>query len=387
MPDDYEHYAQYKPLTDWRPEGAGSETPAEPGEPPAEPVEQPAGLVVRLEESAPKETVPPLVRRIVERLTKPGANPTGLIVALGSGAGILFGIALAANSWHPAKVEPKNLGAITSNAVGLTGHLFTKWDDKLEYRMTLEPSDPSQRLGFSVAVVDPPRPLSINLQLKDSYGFVVCSKNIVLRYDPVIAANRAVPTPQAGKTDANSAPPAPAVQGADMGTLQAQEAEREKGTDVFQNALGPDGQIDSINAQGELPCPQKAYDSTVSWGFTPDFPTLAEQESMMKHLPGLQPFVTDPESAPHRKAKANAPEAVPLFYIEGDDEIVWSDASGATVETRGGKTFLIDKSSGPGNGPGWRVFPASIHYKCDQTAACLLTRADSAYPVHARLKR
>jgi hypothetical protein len=359
MADDNEQFAQYKPLTDWNPNQSVSEVPAE------LPVDEPKG--------EPDASVPPVDKDIVDKLTKPGINPTGIIIAVGAGAGILFGLAIAANSIHPAKTDPIPMGAVTANAVGLTGHLFTKWDDKPEYRLNLEPVDADQRAGFSLVVGDPPRPLSINVQLKDSLGFVLCNKDVLLKYDPAKAAAHG------GKGAARQA------QSDDLAKQQSQELEREKGADTFENGVGPDGQIDSISAQGELPCSKKALDSMVSWGFIPNFPTLAEQSELLRHQPGEKSIEENAASAAHRRESRKPAPVTPLFLIEGDDEIVWSDASGANVETSGNKSFTLDMS-GQGTGSAWRVYPAKIHYRCDQTSTCILTRPDSVIAMRARMK-
>lgn len=369
MADDNEQFAQYKPLTDWNPNQSVSEVPAE------LPVDEPKG--------EPDASVPPVDKDIVDKLTKPGINPTGIIIAVGAGAGILFGLAIAANSIHPSKTEPTPLGAVTSNAAGLTGHLFTKWDDKLEYRLNLEPSDANQLAGFSLAVSDPPRPLSINVQLKDSLGFVLCSKDILLKYDPAKAAVAA--HSDKGKAGAANALAAQQAQVDELARQQSQEIEREKGADTFENGVGPDGQIDSISAQGELPCSKKALDSMVSWGFIPNFPTLAEQSELLRHQPGAKSIEENAASAAHRRESRKPAPVTPLFLIEGDDEIVWSDASGANVETFGNKSFTLDMS-GQGTGSAWRVYPAKIHYRCDQTSTCILTRPDSVIAMRARMK-
>ena len=231
---------------------------------------------------------------------KPKVGPILLIAAIGTGVGILLGIAIAAITWHEAKTTPppepnvarepslphetKDLGTVASNTVGLQGHLITKWDDKLEYSLVIEPNDPAHLAGFALAVSDPPRPLSIVVELKNFAGFVLCRQNIVLKYDAGKAAALAAARAKnlAGKSHGSNISSDRDNQAADLDQLEAQEAERERGKDIFRNQTGPNGQIESIRSQGEIPCPAIAYGSVAYWSFTPNFPAVDEQDALLK---------------------------------------------------------------------------------------------------------
>jgi hypothetical protein len=256
--------------------------------------------------------------------------------------------------------------------------------------LTLEPSDPDRRAGFALAVAHSPRPLSIEIHLQDSQGFVLCSREILLKYDAgaALAPAASSPEPQAGKADAATVAGAPLSHGMED-LLAAQEAERELGKEVFKNQIGPDGQIAGIEAQGELPCPGKAYGSAYSWSFTPNFPPVAEQDEMLKRQKeALTPEETPAAEAPavHRKpVRIPAPKLVP-FSIEGDDVIVDYDASHGVIETRAGKTFFFDRTSGDIANPRWQDFPLDVHYRCDQTSTCVLMTS-GAGALRVRLHR
>jgi hypothetical protein len=74
------------------------------------------------------------------------------------------------------------------------------------------------------------------------------------------------------------------------------------------------------------------------------------------------------------------------FSIEGDDAIVDWDASRGIIETREGKTFYFDKTSGEIVNPRWQDYPVGIHYRCDQTSTCILSNA-GAGALRVRLGR
>jgi|HubBroStandDraft_1064217.scaffolds.fasta_scaffold24748_3 hypothetical protein len=319
-------------------------------------------------------------------LAKLGENPIVRFAVVGGFLGILFAACLIGLSWLLSKpAGPYDLGPMTSNAVGLRGHLFTKWDDdKLQYRLSFEPSDPDLHTLFALAVGNPPQPLSIGIQLKDSMGFVLCTREVVLKYDPAIAA--AAPAPQTGTADSSkpdAVAPAPSV---DAAQAAAAEKQREQGKDIFQSQNGADGQIASINAQGTIPCSEDAYGKVTNWSFTPNFPSLSEQNDLLKQESEKK---ADAErAAAARKRATNKPADKTLrFSIEGDDAIVGYDAGAGILESGTGESFYVDKEGGQANLAGWQAFPIRIHYRCDSTSYCTLTRAGSGVALHARLRK
>jgi hypothetical protein len=324
---------------------------------------------------------------------KPGLNRIYIMAAITVGAGILVGFTFAASAGLlGGSTGLYDLGSAASSAEGLKGHLFTEWDNKLRYRLTIEPSDQDGRAGFARAVSNPPRPVSFDILVKDPMGFVLCSKNVVLRYDPAKAATLAPADqkPPTGKANPANVPLNQTAQGAYIAQSQAQEQERERDKEVFRNDLSPDGQIESISSQGDMPCSKKAYESAASWSFSANFPTLAEQADLLKGSTETQADaarLSRQAAAVLKKAKRRAAENPMHFSVEGYDVISWADASGEVISTEGGKAFVIDKKGGPGHQAGWQVYPASIHYRCDEKANCIITRADSVSVLYARLRK
>jgi len=321
------------------------------------------------------------------------SSPTRTFATLGVALGVLFGVLIAAITWHiynPTGLY--DLGPVTSSAVGLRGRLYLKWDRKLQYRLDFAPSDPDQVPGFSLAAGNPPRPSSITIQLEDAQGFVLCTKEILFKYDARKAAPLAPPNsgPTSGKADAANAPGAQTAAASDFTEADAQEASREQGKDIFQNQIGPDGLIESASAEGSIPCSASAYENTALWGITPNFPSVAEQDGLLKREAAVQTnqSITPVDKAAARKrlAARGTPKAPPPFYIEGDDSIVEFDGSTGVIETVAGKSFFIGKASPEANAIKTHDLPIGIHYRCDQSSTCTLTSGVLGV-LHTRLRK
>lgn len=308
-------------------------------------------------------------------------SPIVRFAAIGGFLGIVFGACLIGFTWLFGKPDgPYDLGNSFSTAVGLKGHLYTKWDDdKVQYRLSFEPTEPKTAPAFALAVSNPPRPLSISIQLKDAMGFVLCSRDIALKYDPTASASAPGPA-DTGKSGSTPATPV------DMAQLFAAENQREQGKDLFQPLNGPDGQIASINAQGQIPCTDKAYSKVVGWGFTPDFPSLTEQTETIKQQVAKQ--VEEVRQAAARKRGPQKPvDKTITFSIEGDDSIMGYDPTVGLLETGTGDSFYIEKDASATIMSAWQAFPIRVHYRCDSTSFCTLTQVSSGAVLHARRRR
>ena len=325
----------------------------------------------------------------IPRLRKFFDSPVNRYATLAIGLGILVGAAVAPITWYTNNPSGRyDLGPVTSDAVGLKGRLFVKWDKTLQYRVGFEPSYADQNPGFSLAAGNSPRPLSITVQLRDVQGFELCSKAIVLRYDPRRAAAFEPASRGAEKAPGSDLESALA-KGLDEVHQDAQEAAREQGNDVFDLQVGPNGQIASINAKGDLPCTRSNYEEATSWSFVPDFPSVAEQAELLKKLRQRREEEANQafEAANARRPRATKPAPNTVqFFIEGDDAIVDFEPSNGNIITRGRKLFSIER-----NGPEAALLksgdlPMRIHYRCDQNGSCSLM-SHGAGILHARLRR
>jgi len=327
-------------------------------------------------EPGPKEGV----RKFFDRQTK-------LFAMIGVGLGVLIAIIVGSLTWFYGTPNGRyDLGTADSSAAGLKGRLYVEWDKKLDYRLTIEPSDSSRLPAFAATVAHAPHPLAVEIHLQNSEGFALCSKEILLKYDARNSALVAEPTPeaQAGKTDAATASSPQPAQGIDLAQADAQEAAREKDRDLFKNEVGADGQITSLSAQGTIPCTAKNYEKAVSWSFSPSFPAIAEQDGLLELASGTHPSADTP--AAHKKGAAKPAQKLLPFSVEGDDAIVDFDASRGIIETSAGKVFYIDKSGGAASSSKWQDYPVEIHYRCDRGSDCILMHS-GAGALHVRLRR
>jgi hypothetical protein len=324
----------------------------------------------------------------------PQNNSVLVYGAIAATLGVLLGLAFAVLVWRPAgDASSYDMGFAASDADGLTGHLLVNWNQRAGYHIVVAPRDPTQSQGFSLAVGSAPHPLSVDIQIKDTAGAVLCGKTILLKFDPRQAA-ALDPSDGSSQARAANASAARIAQALDIAQAETQELDREHGQDVFQNDTGKDGVTASITAQGELPCTKEAFDRAASWSFAPKFLTLDEQAALVKRQVDMQTLAGgspagdsthEAASAPRKRGKKNAPPVLEAFAIEGDDELVGFDASRGVIETSM-RRFFVDKMSGGVAAVKWQDVPANIHYRCDFHAACTLTRSGAAV-LYARLGR
>jgi hypothetical protein len=312
----------------------------------------------------PTASKPPRETR-ADRIRKYTDNPVIVYGAAGLGLGVLLVVLFAIASSLLGPPDGRyDLGAVSSAAAGLNGHLYLQWDKKLQYRLTLEPSYADQQAEFAMAAANSQQPLSVQINLLDLKGFVLCSKDILLKYNA-----------QNGELTQE--------------VRDAQEAVRERGKDVFENKTGPDGRIVAINAHGDLSCSAKAYEKALSWSFTTNFPSLAEQDELLKHQKAVEAGKGGPsteEIAERKTTAAKVPAKLVPFSTEGDDAIVDLDAFHGTLVTRGRKTFFVDKSSPALTNARWQEYPVAIHYRCDRNLDCILMNGGAGV-LRARLAR
>jgi hypothetical protein len=361
---------------------------AEPESPSLSNVEaEPAFAPVDLPEPPPQLTPQ-------EQIARMRSSPILRYAAIGGLLGVVFAAALIGFTWvvgGPA--APYDLGNASFDAAGLQGHLFLKFDNKkLEYRLSVQPVNPDQKVAFAYAVANPPRPISLGFQLKDAQGFVLCTTDVVLKYDPARTASLAASAPPA-RPGSDKAAAIPDEQGINMARMISEEAQRVQGKDVFQNQAGADGRIESLSAQGAIPCSDDAYQKITGWSFSTNFPTVNEQSQMLKDkdLPEEQTGANSAPGSPARRSVRRRQISPPthaalVFAVEGDDELVGYDPSGI-FETETGASFYLDRQTPQASLSSWQNFPVRIHYRCDQTSVCTLTQAGTGAVLHARLKR
>ena len=342
----------------------------------------------------------------VEFKKEPGETKT--YAAIGIFLGLVVGLTLAVYFLYPGSASGSmDMGTVTSNEYGLQGHLTTKWTNKAGYNLSVEPSTPAQRPAFVSAVNGSTRPLSIDVQLKDPFGAVLCGSTVLVKFDPRnVSAPAAEPATEPSSksrkkvsaSDQASAESRSAVARAvNLARLESLELQRESGKDVFQSVAGSDGQLASIASQGTLPCTKKQFDGAASWAFVPDFPVIApalaaaggaQDGSGNSGTSTMEEAAKALESKKALAARRAKREFAPVspYSVEGIDTLIWYDATSGTAETSAGKAFHLDPSSAGANALKGRDFPISIHYECDQTQGCTFTGVGLGV-MHGRLSR
>jgi hypothetical protein len=100
-----------------------------------------------------------------------------------------------------------------------------------------------------------------------------------------------------------------------------------------------------------------------------------------------------PPAAPSTTALPSSPLAAGLdgslkplaFYSEGDATVVSYDATGDTITTDDGRTFVIGATVSASNAVSWQDYRSNVHYRCDQNGNCSLVRT-GVIALNARLQ-
>jgi len=302
----------------------------------------------------------------------PVAQPQGRATALRpvltllALVGILGMLAVLAFPMLMPKPKPPalyvDLGNRRFEPAGLGGRLIVRWEGSPSYQLYIDPVDQEQAAGFQSLAVNPPHPLSVMIQLLDSTGVVGCQKEIVLP------------------------PPAPA--GTPIDPTQVLMPKVTASGDTVQDIAGSDGKVGEITASGPLPCSLEAYQHLAGWQFTSNFPTVADQVGPLKHAVGSD-FVASGQRPRSTSSWRNPSPAFQRLNspIEGDDVIVGDNAAKGLVDTSSGRVFMVGVASWQTRSADWQIFPAAIHFHCEKTGACVLTRVSSRTILQAHLMK
>ena len=252
-----------------------------------------------------------------------------------------------------------DMGTRRFDSGGLGARLIARWEGAMAYQLYIDPLDPQRAAGFQAVTVNPPHPVSLVIRLLDATGAVACQKEVVLP----------TPAPISGSTDPS----------------QALLPMLTTSGDTVQNIAGPDGQIAEVTVSGGLPCSLKQYQSLTTWQFFTNFPTLDEQEAWLKHQK-LDAIAKGGKPGSAAGGLGYSPKTQHLpAAIDDDDVIVGDNPVRGTVDTQGGRVFLVGVSSLRNRTAEWQAFPAAIHFRCEKTGTCILTRVNSRTTLQARL--
>lgn len=257
-----------------------------------------------------------------------------------------------------------DLGNRRFDPAGLAGRLIVRWEGKAGYELYLDPLDQDDATGFQVLATNPPHPLSVVIRLLDTEGTVACQKEIDF--------------------------PAPGQPGSPPDPTQALMPQTTAGGDTIRDLTGSDGKIAEITTSGALPCSLKAYQRIAAWDFATNFPTVADQQNEAKQE---QENAKDPATGSRRSRTATGWRLSAVQFVrlpapvEGDDVIVGDNPARGTVDTSSGREFLIGAGGALARSSEWQIFPSAIHFRCEKTGICTLTRYSSRSILQARLVR
>lgn len=297
-----------------------------------------------------------------------------LLLGTGIVAVIVFTVLLLVK---PISATPsfQDLGPGVSDMAGLKGHLVTRWDRHVQYKLNFEPLFAIYSSGFSYAVGHPPGPLWVNIRLLDATGYALCGKQIEFRLNPAHTASELSLLRNPSVRNVNFSQPVPVPQFSGQNAQQAAVSD-----DSFQNQLGDDGQIVSVTAQGVLPCSEDQYRKFNYWDFSTNFPSVDEQDVLME-APAI---MRARASAAARADQWRRQARTPVFSIEGDATATGYDRSTGMLVAGTGQSFAVIEKAEAATANAWAESNAQIHYKCDTLANCVLTRAGDGRVVNAR---
>ncbi|MGB6973266.1 MAG: hypothetical protein WBD67_01150 [Terracidiphilus sp.] len=320
----------------------------------------------------PYESIEPPEGSPIKKSPERGSEFTMLLVGLA----VLVVVAIGIYFLKQPKAAPPgaDLGQAVFNAGGLRGHLVTRWQGgKAIYKLEIDPLDPTVLASFAYVASHPPGPIQFDLRILDASGFALCSKQVVLPFDPstVPSDDANLPRGRGRKAAEERA----AAEQSDLHARQASEQQRESKNDVLEEKLGDDGRVASLYAQGNLPCTSDQYARFDYWDFNTNFPTLQEQHDLMTHKARKSAELSRAErEAARRKAQLMLESS---FYIEGDVRVNTWDPVAGMLGSGAGKSFYVAKTSDRPLAAGWASNGTLIHYKCDQHGLCVLKQAGS----------
>lgn len=278
---------------------------------------------------------------------------------------VLAFLLLPSFSGFGAKQKPTvlymDLGNRRFDEAGLSGRLIVRAEGKPSYELYLDPVDQDHAAGFQAVAENPQRPLVVVVRMLNASGEVACQKEI----DFPVAAAGAAPDPTQTFLTKNTA-----------------------AGDTIRDLPGSDGKIAEITTTGLLPCSLSAYQQIAAWDFAANFPTVQDQADQLKQVnaKNRQTNSRDSRSAAGWRLTPVRFEHLPIA-IEGDDVIVGDNPTRGTVDTSSGREFQLGSGVPHSVSSEWQIFPSAIHYRCEKTGVCMLTRLISRTMLQARLVR
>jgi hypothetical protein len=300
-----------------------------------------------------------------DKLPAPPKTNLRLIIMLGL---LVSGVAAMLVYFGMNWLKPKpqalyvDLGTQRYDPAGLGGRLIVEYTGDAGYKFTVDPLDSTMIPSFQATIANPPHAITFTLKMLDKSEGVVCQKDVVIPGQP---------------------------EGSGDFDQTAALAQRTLPTGETMQNVAVNGQIGETMINGSLGCNLDAFKKIVAWEFTTDFPPLATQKDWEKHEETVK--------AEAKRAKSGKPDPQTIggytfvrslpTTVEADDVIVGDNPAKGIVVTSSGRAFLVGSKVLVNPALDWQIFPADVHYRCDRTAMCMVTRLSSRTAVRAHLMK
>jgi hypothetical protein len=279
-------------------------------------------------------TIPRFLRRWINRIPKSLWRAMLLFFSFGVGMGLaLAGMRWAASWYESRPLSPKAWPIKHFDSVGITAKLETEWNDGLQCKLIIKPSDPAKLDEFA-RMLSENRYNRITINLYNSTHFQIWSDDQYIR--------------------------------------------------DFTRMLNHEGEAEAAVKETCLSDLSRGlYRNAASWELSSNLLPVTLNTS------NNQPTSTVPTgmgSANPASQKARENHATPT-PTEGDDVVSGYSVMQSNLETSGGLTFFIYKDGERDNAIEWGVQSARIHYRCEDGSLCTLTRAGTGVVLHARRRK
>jgi hypothetical protein len=247
-------------------------------------------------------------------------------IGVGAGMGIFALTAAVSINWVTSRPIPvREWPRLEMKGVGLKAKLKTDWNDTVRYQLLVTPLSDDLKGAFDTTVRADRSTISFTVHLYDKSGFEVCTQDVK---------------------------PAP-----------------------FVNAEGHYDELGANSIFYSPDCPRARYKDADRWSLSYIFPSITADSPVPRQavVPGRS------DAKPTRSTGQESPS-------EGDDMLTGFDLLSGHLETRSGKTFLINREGERYAALMWGTSSA-IHFDCKSTDDCLIENTGNKAAVHGRLLR
>ncbi len=298
------------------------------------------------------------------RIGQPGAERKKPEILMILAAALLVALAVGGFLLHRMPTtggqDKKDAGGDLGQAVvvgsGLRAHLITELDKKdVHYKLKIEAIALPEQDAFAREAASNSQSFFFNVRVLNAVGDSICGKQIVL--------------------------------------LPASSSAAHAGADALKRIKGGKGIIESLWAEGTLPCSPEQFARFSYWDFSTNFPSVDDQDRTfgIDHRAQTDEPQNDEQAqqmdkARHAAAQRRGTPKKPQsgFFLQGDDHISAFEPGRNVLTVGPGRSFVVLRASDLGTAAAWADDSALVHYTCDTQANCALRRSGSAAIIFAK---